>query len=1254
MVNHNPTGRSSSLVIIVLLVAAAVGGLLWFMRQSRIRSHDAEQLALARDAIAATENLEANKADEDWNRLFQAMPDDPSVAINRALNRVLHVDALTESTNNALLSAEEKKQVRMQLPQAIADARQAIEDFQRIGQDGLMTFWLQTRVDLQEASLLPAVVGKSMRREIFERLQQAVPKYSADPRAVMLGGSLSRVLEESESPTSGLPADMLQPAAQALNALSDAEPTNLFIALRASTLNIEAKSSAAKGLIQRTLDLSAAIEPSLRAQTQSVGLTPASLVQQIDAAIEMNDWQKARNQMMLWFNVLNATDLVKTDRRLATPHPLDRLSFDALRRLSAKVAADEPIQSTRQPISFVQNNIDAKHVNGANGFSSIIDVDLDLDPDVLSFVVTGDTTQATIWRNDLPQGWTQLATTKIDMPVRGAIAADLFMVDASDAQRLQVHTTATGEGAEPVHAARHNTLQTLVLFGEQGAKLYVADGRPDAPEADRLKPVDKDAGLDDVTAVTAAVTGDWEGDGDLDLAFATADKGLRMFINRGNRTFFEAGPTEGNQVLAELKDIQTFAIADLDRDLDLDLLTLRPSGQVGLVENLLHLQFRYRDLPEVIAPKATQLFVADLDGNVSWDLVLGGGEQAQVVYSQTADAGAWTVDKIERLPGTAGRIALFDSDNDSWDELFVAAGDTVQVKRIVSDQLIDLDNLSLSLGSQATAVSDFNRDGLLDLLSWTDQGPTLCLNQTANKSHYVDIRFRGIDDNNANSGRVNHYAIGSVLELRFGPHYRASIITQPLTHFGMDGLAQADSLRVIFPNGLTQTVRQPAADTLVEEEQTLKGSCPYLYAWDGDKFAFVTDCLWAAPLGLQVAAGVVAKDRPWEYLKVDGKYLQAVDNGYDLRLTEELWEVAYVDHISLQAVDHPADCDIWTNEKVGPPDLAEPRIYTFSQSAARPLVTAQDTVGRDMTQRLQAIDGQYVQGFDRRLRQGLCPPHWIDLNFGTASDWSKQSQKAYLVLTGWILPTDTSLNIQIDQNPELPAIEFPSVWVPERPQSDQWKQVIPFMGFPGGKTKTIVVDVTEFAQADDLRFRVRTSAQIYWDAASLVLDDARVQPLVHDLHLMNATLDYHGFSQKRRESVDAPEIYSFDDVSREPKWPPLNGKFTTYGDAYRLLDKWDDRMVVMGSGDELKLRFSVPDKPVPVGWKRDFVLHCVGWDKDADLNTLVGQSSEPLPFKQMQSYPPTLVDQSRWESVDRLNDEHLQRRQSFRKFWSRP
>jgi hypothetical protein len=64
------------------------------------------------------------------------------------------------------------------------------------------------------------------------------------------------------------------------------------------------------------------------------------------------------------------------------------------------------------------------------------------------------------------------------------------------------------------------------------------------------------------------------------------------------------------------------------------------------------------------------------------------------------------------------------------------------------------------------------------------------------------------------------------------------------------------------------------------------------------------------------------------------------------------------------------------------------------------------------------------------------------------------------------------------------------------------------------------------------------------------------------------------------------------------------------------------------------------------------VLHCVGWDKDADLNTLAGQSSEPIPFKGMKSYPPGPEQSAEAEQVERLNRPHTRRTQSFRRFWS--
>jgi hypothetical protein len=245
------------------------------------------------------------------------------------------------------------------------------------------------------------------------------------------------------------------------------------------------------------------------------------------------------------------------------------------------------------------------------------------------------------------------------------------------------------------------------------------------------------------------------------------------------------------------------------------------------------------------------------------------------------------------------------------------------------------------------------------------------------------------------------------------------------------------------------------------------------------------------------------------------------------------------------------------------------------------------------------------------------------------------------------------LNIQIDQNPELGPLEFPSVWVPDASQADGWREAIPFMGFPGGKTKTIVVDVTDAMNRDDPRLRVRTSAQIYWDAASLVIQQTVPEVVVHDVTLVEADLRYRGFSDKVRRLPTAPEVYDYSKVTESPKWPPLQGRFTVPGDCMSLLGQWDDRMVVMGSGDEIRLSFTVPQAEVPAGWKRDFVLHCVGWDKDADLNTLTGQSSEPLPFREMTGYPPQPDQAEQSSRVESLNRDHLLRTQSFREFWSR-
>jgi hypothetical protein len=561
---------------------------------------------------------------------------------------------------------------------------------------------------------------------------------------------------------------------------------------------------------------------------------------------------------------------------------------------------------------------------------------------------------------------------------------------------------------------------------------------------------------------------------------------------------------------------------------------------------------------------------------------------------------------------------------------------------------------------------DFDGDLKLDLVGWSvSDGPnsasiSVASNSTELEGSAVSVRFKGIDDNNANSGRVNHYAVGSVLELRFGPHYRSRIVTAPATHFGLDGLLGPGNLRVIFPNGLTQSVPKIEPGVMIEEEQTLKGSCPYLYAFNGERFEFVTDCLWAAPLGLQTAPGVVVPDRPWEHLLVEGKFLAPKEGSYELRITEELWEVAYFDQLGLSAIDHPHDVVVFTNEKVGPPSVAEPMIHAFERSELSAVSKATDTTGNDVTSLLRETDGKHVQGFERRYRQGLCPPHWIDLDLSDrVTNETSDDVKIHLVLNGWILPTDTSLNIQIHQNPELESPEPPSLWVPDDASESGWKMASPFIGFPGGKNKTIVVDVTDWVNRDDARVRIRTTDQIYWDSAAVSVRTAaeidRLNELVHvqPLQLQSAEVAWHGFSQRVQPGPKQPETYDYQTAKDAPRWPPLDGPLTKYGPVKDLISEWDDSMVVISGGDEIQLRFAVPEKPLHDSQQRDFVLHGVGWDKDADLNTLSGQSTLPLPFQAMSKYPPTASQTEEVTQSRHTNANHLSREQPFRKFWSR-
>ena len=121
-----------------------------------------------------------------------------------------------------------------------------------------------------------------------------------------------------------------------------------------------------------------------------------------------------------------------------------------------------------------------------------------------------------------------------------------------------------------------------------------------------------------------------------------------------------------------------------------------------------------------------------------------------------------------------------------------------------------------------------------------------------------------------------------------------------------------------------------------------------------------------------------------------------------------------------------------------------------------------------------------------------------------------------------------------------------------------------------------------------------------------------------------ADLHFRGFSKADHpsRSASSPKSSTIRRVSSTSMWNPTPGNYTRYGDVGELLADVDDRMVIMGSGDEVPLRFDATRlPPLPAGWKRDFLLLVDGWAKDADANTAFSQSVLPLPFHGMSRYP---------------------------------
>ena len=725
---------------------------------------------------------------------------------------------------------------------------------------------------------------------------------------------------------------------------------------------------------------------------------------------------------------------------------------------------------------------------------------------------------------------------------------------------------------------------------------------------------------------------DFDHDGDLDL-----------FSSRANTTMYRNNGDGGGDVTFTDVSEQTFVMsdadnvsfvqripsevvsADFDDDGDIDIFVTHKRMGCTLYDNLRQGKLRAVS-NETGIPQDVRYFAAaagDYDNDGDVDLFLATEDYIYLYYNR--GDGSFIIDapssetSVLDTPPTFLKNLDYDNDGvvDVWvggdKGMFLFRNDgtgTFMEPYPLIESVTPTGDMILQTAI-AGAVGDYDNDGDLDLFFINTDGQLRALqNDGGNQNNWIQVRLEGIT---AGNNKVNRDGIGSKLEVKVGDLYQLQYVTEQVSHFGLGAYDAADVVRVVWTNGVPQNVVKPQVRQRILEKQVLKGSCPFLYVYDGEHYQFVTDLLWRAPLGLVTSMGFVAPDETKDFVKISGTQIQPKSGKYSIQITEELWETAYFDEVKLIAVDHPEDTDIFVNEQYTPPPFAEFKVYGVSEK--RYPISAVDHNGKDVSDALKVFDYRYAVEHAPGPYQGVVEPHAIILDLGNVPNDTPLT----LFLGGWIFPTDTSINVALFQNPAINP-RFPSVAV--KNEKDEWEIVIDMIGLPAGKNKTITVDLMGKFLSEDRRVRIETDMQIYWDTAFFTVGTQTVPMEMTTLNPDSADLHYRGFSEMYRPNSHAPQLFDYQKVTQAAQWRDLAGYYTRYGDVNSLLQAVDDMYVILNAGDEITVEFDASRLPtLKAGWVRDFILYSDGWDKDGDINTLTSQTVEPLPFHGMSKYP---------------------------------
>ena len=407
-----------------------------------------------------------------------------------------------------------------------------------------------------------------------------------------------------------------------------------------------------------------------------------------------------------------------------------------------------------------------------------------------------------------------------------------------------------------------------------------------------------------------------------------------------------------------------------------------------------------------------------------------------------------------------------------------------------------------------------------------------------------------------------------------------------------------------WSDGVSQTELDLAAGErhVIRETQRQLASCPVLFAWDGEKFGFVSDVLGGAALGYLTAPGVYAPPRPVEHYLMDQGSLQPRAGRYLLKLNEPMEEAAYLDSARLTVYDLPEGWEMALDERLavgGEPATGRPIFYRRARTPTR-VLTAR---GEDVTERTAHRDRRAPPpgALDSRFIGLLAEDQTLTLEFDAPLPTDKRSARCRRLDRVSLLPDRVR---GLAGGPSPPARHL------EARTGGRWQPVAVEFGYPAGMPRSMALPLAQLPPGADA-LRLSSNMEIYWDRLRVVWEEPLDGHLATTLAPVAARVARAGFA---RRTTGRQRLPHYDYHDRSPYWDAKTprGFYTAFGDARELVAEADGALAVIGSGEEIHLEFAALAE-APPGHRRFFAIAFHGWAKDMDLYTEHGDTVGPLP-----------------------------------------